>query len=74
MARWTYNCLAQKKLETLFIDGKISKDATSGEIRKIDNEFLKYSTDVFRVHFNTTKNKFGVDRKFLSITLFSISY
>ena len=67
MARWTYNCKAQSILEKLFIDKKISKDATALDYHNSDEEFLKYTLDVFRVHFNATKNKFGVDRKFLFI-------
>lgn len=43
---------AQKILDKMFVDGKISKDSTVVAVYKLDPEFLEHTLDVFRNNFN----------------------
>jgi hypothetical protein len=64
--RWTRVnpvCTAQKILDKLFADGKIARDATAAAVYKLDQEFSKYTLDVFRNNFNETRNRNGLERK-----------
>jgi hypothetical protein len=58
----------------LFNHGKISRDFAAVEFYNVDQDFSKFTLDVFRHHFNTTKAKGGIVRKFFSIARFDISY
>ena len=64
--RWTRInpvCAAQKILDKMFTDGKISRDSTAAVVYKLDPEFSKYILDVFRNKFNETRNRNGLERK-----------
>ncbi|KAJ3110392.1 hypothetical protein HK098_000580, partial [Nowakowskiella sp. JEL0407] len=56
---WTKKSLAQRRLESLFKEGKIDPDDKPGTVYDSDPEFQKYTKDVFRAHFNKIKSKHG---------------
>jgi hypothetical protein len=51
----------------MFADGKITRDSTAAAVYKLDEEFSKYSLDVFRNNFNETRNRNRLERKQLSM-------
>jgi hypothetical protein len=72
--RWTCInpvCAAQKILDKMFADGKITRDSTAAAVYKLDEEFSKYSLDVFRNNFNETRNRNGFEHKHLSMKCFN---
>lgn len=58
--RWESNGEAQKFLEKLFKEKKIQQDDRPNYIRQQYQLFQKFSADVFRAHFNVTRQKLGI--------------
>ncbi len=64
MPKWTQNCQAQLKLEELLSSGKINTNAKPSDVKHQYEEFNCFSVDNFRTHFNKTKAKMGLYRKY----------
>ena len=56
-------CEAQKQLDKMFEENKISSDDTGTTVYSLHPEFQKFDISVFRNHFDRTRQKYGLDRK-----------
>lgn len=65
MPKWSQDCAAQLKLEELMKNGRITADSKPSDIKSQFNEFDGFSLDLFRTHFNKTKAKLGLFRKYI---------
>ena len=62
--QWKRNppCRAQQILEQLIDSKRITPDTTPLAAYYYSDEFKKFSKDVFRVHFNQTRQRRGLER------------
>jgi hypothetical protein len=58
--KWTSDCREQEMLENMFKKGEIDPSEKPAGVRKRVPEFMQYSSDVFRSHFNATKRREGL--------------
>ncbi len=56
---WSAKCEAQKILKKMVAGNKMDLSLTATELQKLHPEFMKFSTDVFRVHLRKVAGKTG---------------